>query len=94
MKSENHRKVNSKKCMNGANMTATPCTACKLSVDLLRRKDNEEKMLLKPYQSEVGTLRFIANTTHHGIAYILGILGRYLHDPAQSHMDALKHIYR
>lgn len=77
--------------MKGANWTATPY---KVSADLSRRKENEENMPLKPYQSAVGTLRFICDTTLPGIAYIVGILGRNLHDPAQRHMDALKHVYR
>lgn len=51
-------------------------------------------MPLKPYQSAVDTLRFIADTTHPRIAYIVGVFGRHLHDPAQRHMDALKHVYR
>lgn len=42
----------------------------------------------------VGTLRFIADTTHPGISYIVGFLGRYLQDPCQRHVDALKSTYR
>ena len=44
--------------------------------------------------SDVGSLRFVADTTHPGIAHIVGLLGRHLHNPSQRHVDALKPIYR
>lgn len=43
--------------------------------------------------SDVGSLRFVADTTHSGISCIVGVLGRHLHDPSQRHVDALKPIY-
>lgn len=46
------------------------------------------------YRSAVRTQRFIADTTHLEIAYIVGVLARHLHNPAQRHFDALKHVCR
>lgn len=51
------------------------------SADLSKRKEIESTVETKAYQSAVGTLRFISDTTHPGIAWIMGILGRHLHDP-------------
>ena len=42
----------------------------------------------------MGTLRFIADTTHPAISWIVGVLGRHLHNPAPRHATALKSIYR
>ena len=77
--------------MDGANSTSVPYVK---SADLSKRKNNENTVDTKKNQSTVGTLRFIADATHPGIAYIVGILGRHLHDPCQRHMDAIKPILR
>lgn len=45
-------------------------------------------------QSALGTLRFVSDTTHPGIAWMLGILGRHIDNPAQRHADAIKPVLR
>lgn len=44
--------------------------------------------------SDVGSLRFVADTTHPGISHIIGILGRHLHNPSQRHVNTLKQMSR
>lgn len=46
------------------------------------------------YQSDVGVLRYVADTTHLAIAWRLGILGRHLHNPAKRHADEIKPLLR
>ena len=37
------------------------------------------------YSSVVGNLMYVQVCTHPDIAFIVGVLGRYLSDPSQSH---------
>lgn len=57
-------------------------------------KEHEPTVDNKQYMSDVGSLRFIADTTHPDISHIVGLLGGHLHNPSQRHVDALKPIYR
>lgn len=77
--------------LTDCNPTTLPYT---ISADLSARKPNEATADKKAYQTAVGTLRFIADTTHPGLAWILGILGRHLHDPAPRHLTAIKPVLR
>lgn len=43
--------------------------------------------------SDVGSLRFVADTTYPGISHIVGLLGCHLINPSQRHVDPLKPIY-
>ena len=84
-------KLLKEKEMDGSNSVSIPYV---INADLSKRKENESTVNNKAYMKDVGTLRFIADTTHPGIAYIVGVLGRHLHDPCQRHVDALKPIFR
>ena len=79
------------KGLDGSNAVSVPYV---IDADLTARKDHESTVDSKQYMRDVGTLRFIADTTHPGIAHIVGILGRHLHNPCQRHVDALKPIFR
>jgi hypothetical protein len=46
------------------------------------------------FMSALGSCRFIADTTHPQIAYICGVLGRHMRQPAARHMDSLKRVLR
>lgn len=64
------------------------------NADITARRPDEDRADKKAFQKAVGTLRFIADTTHPAIAWISGVLGRHLHDPAPRHVAALKPIIR
>lgn len=66
----------------------------KIPSDLSATKENDVLCNKSDIQSAGGTLRVIADTTHPVITWIVGMLGRHLHNPAQLHLDALKPIYR
>jgi hypothetical protein len=51
--------------------------------DLLPARDGEQRIPVKPYQSIVGVLRYLTDTTVPGISYITGVLGRHLDQPTQ-----------
>ena len=38
-----------------------------------------------PYSSIMGSLMYAQVRTHPNIAFVVGVLGRYLSDPGQSH---------
>ena len=65
-----------------------------VNADLSARRMDEEQADIKDFQKAVGTLRFIADTTHPAISWIAGVLGRHLHNPAPRYATALKSIYR
>ena len=46
------------------------------------------------YQSILRSLRYIADTTHPEIAFIVGLLGRHLQSPTPRHFHATKRILR
>jgi hypothetical protein len=46
------------------------------------------------FMRALGTCRFIADTTHPQIAYICGVLGRHVRQPAVRHMGSLKRVMR
>ena len=87
---DNNTKLLKEKEMDGSNSVSIPYV---INADLSKRKEGESTVDNKAYMKDVGTLRFIAGTTHPGIAYIVGVLGRHLHDPCQRHVDALKPIF-
>ena len=51
-------------------------------------------MKVVPYSSIVGSLMHAQVCTHPYIAFVVGVLGRYLSDPGQSHWKAAKKVLR
>ena len=51
-------------------------------------------MKVVPYSSIVGSLMYAQVCTRPNIAFIFGLLGRYLSDPSQSHWKATKNVLR
>ena len=47
-----------------------------------------------PYFSIVGRLMYAQVCTHPDIAFVVGVLGRCLSDPSQSHWKATKKVLR
>jgi hypothetical protein len=46
------------------------------------------------YQSTLGSRRFLADTTHPQLAFIIGSLGHHAHNPSTRHDAALKRVLR
>jgi hypothetical protein len=46
------------------------------------------------YQSTIGSSRFLADTTHPQLAFIIGSLGHHAHNPSTRHDAALKRVLR
>lgn len=65
-----------------------------ISADLTATRAGEGLANLPEYQSGIGTLRFISSPTHRAITWILGMLGRHLHNPATRHEAAVKPVLR
>ena len=47
-----------------------------------------------PYSSVIGNLMYAQVCTHPDIAFVVGVLGRYLSDLGQSHWKAAKKVLR
>src|SRR3954471_17462760 len=45
-----------------------------------------------PYLSSVGALMYLATTTRTDIAYTVGVLARFNHNPGVQHWTAVKHL--
>ena len=51
-------------------------------------------MKVVPYSSVVGNVMYAQVCTRPDIAFVVGVLGRYLSDPGQSHWKAAKKVLR
>ena len=67
----------------------------KFSLDQCPKSDLEVKEMKKiPYASAVGSLMYAQVCTRPDIAYIVGMLGRYLSNPGMDHWKAAKRVMR
>ena len=67
----------------------------KFSLDQCPKNDFESKEMEKiPYASAVGSLMYAQVCTRPDIAYIVGMLGRYLSNPGMDHWVAAKRVLR
>jgi hypothetical protein len=46
------------------------------------------------YAQIIGSLMFLTNCTHPDIAYVVGRLSRYTHNPSVEHWDAISRLLR
>ena len=61
----------------------------------MHKNDYEDKEMQKiPYASAVGSLMYAQVCTRPDIAYITGMLGRYLSNPGVDHWKAVKRVMR
>ena len=56
--------------------------------------DEREEMKTIPYSSVVGSLMYAQVCTRPDIAFIVGMLGRYLSNPGSQHWKAAKKVLR
>lgn len=61
---------------------------CTINAGMSIAKPTEQLAHKPKYQSGVGTLSFVSDTTHPAITWIIGMLGRHLHNPANPHQNA------
>ena len=67
----------------------------KFSLSQCPKNDHEVKEIQKiPYASAVGSLMYAQVCTRPDIAYIVGMLGRYLSNPGMDHWKAAKRVMR
>jgi hypothetical protein len=75
--------------MDESRPVATP-----MAMKLHKRKPDEEACDLTIYQSLIGSLMYAMTATRPDIAYAIGVLSRYNHDPSNEHLVALKRVFR
>ena len=82
--------------MNGCSSGDTPVAkGDKISLSQCPKNDLEAKEMQKiPYASAVGSLMYAQVCTRPDIAFIVGVLGRYLSNPGMDHWKAVKRVMR
>jgi hypothetical protein len=75
--------------MDESRPVATP-----MAMKLHKRKTDEEACDPTIYPSMIGSLMYAMTATWPDIAYAIGVLSRYNHDPSNERMVALKHVFR
>jgi hypothetical protein len=68
--------------------------ATPMVIKLHKRKPDEEACDRTIYQSMIGSLTYAMTPTQPDIAYAIGVLSRYNHDPSNEHTIALMHVLR
>ena len=68
--------------------------ATPMAMKLHKRKPDEEARDPTIYQSMIGSLMFTMTTTRPDIAYAIGVLSQYNHDPSNEYMVALIRVFR
>uniref|UniRef100_A0A1A8PPT4 Retrovirus-related Pol poly from transposon TNT 1-94 n=1 Tax=Nothobranchius rachovii TaxID=451742 RepID=A0A1A8PPT4_9TELE len=82
------QKILERSGMSDCKTRATPCeTKCDLTVE----GDPTDP---KEYRAMVGSLIYIMTCTRPDICWIVSNLSRYMSDPRQKHVTAVKHVYR
>lgn len=57
-------------------------------------EDKKRQMKLIAYMNMIGALHYVADCTRPNIAYVTGILARYLNNSGQKHVLAAKHCFQ
>jgi hypothetical protein len=65
-----------------------------MAMKLHKRKPDEEACDPTIYQSMIGSLMYAMTATRPDIAYAIGVLSWYNHDPSNEHMVGLKCVFR
>ena len=75
--------------MDESRPVATP-----MAMKFHKRKPDEEVYNPTIYQSMIGSLMYAMTVTRPNIAYAMGVLSRYSHNPGNEHMITLKRVLR
>ncbi|XP_070408090.1 uncharacterized protein [Nothobranchius furzeri] len=76
---------------SGMSDCKTRVTPCETKCDLTVEGDPTDP---KEYRAMVGSLIYIMTCTRPDICWIVSNLSRYMSDPRQKHVTAVKHVYR
>jgi hypothetical protein len=81
------------KILEGAGMKN--CNPCDTPMECRLRLSKKEREVVDPtaYRSIIGSLRYIVNT-RPDLAYVVGVVSRYMEAPGREHWAAVKHILR
>ena len=82
--------------MSECNPVLTPIDpSVSLTLDMCPKTDEETREMKNvPYLTAVGSLMYLATTTRPDIAFAVGVLGRFNHNPGPRHWLAVKHLLR
>ncbi|KAK1419766.1 hypothetical protein QVD17_29081 [Tagetes erecta] len=83
-----------KKLLKAAGMV--DCNSCKYPMEprLELTKDEAGKSVdARRFRSNIGSLRYLLHT-RPDLSYAVGVTSRFMHEPKESHLNALKHILR
>ena len=61
--------------------------------DLDVYEEQQDPEVTKQYQREVGSILYLSNKTRPDIAYVIGVLSRYLSNPGPQHLNALDQLW-
>lgn len=82
--------------MRSCRTASTPLPPGTVLDKTLEPVSDEEKTEMQklPYRELVGSLLYLANTTRPDIAYVIGLLSRYMENPGKAHWTAGLHVLR
>ena len=82
--------------MENAKLAPTPLlTSIRLSDRDSPSTDKERELNGKmPYASAVGSIMYAMVATQPNLAYVVGVVSRYMSNPGKKHWEAIKHILR
>ena len=82
--------------MENAKPFSTPLSMhSKLSKEECPKSDHEKEFMSKiPYQSAVGSLMYAMIATRPDIAFVVGVVSKFLSNPGKKHWEAVKMILR
>ena len=79
--------------MQDCKPATTPAAAERL-VAISQSEQERAAMKKVPYRSAIGSLLWLTTTTRPDIAFAVGQVARFSHEPAQAHWTAVKRIFR
>lgn len=76
-------------CMSNANPVSTPA-----DVNVIISKNLDENTVNFPYREAIGSLLFLSSVSRPDISFAVNVLSRYVNNPSQLHVNAVKRIIR
>lgn len=76
-------------CMSNSNPVNTPA-----DVNVVISKKVDEDIVNFPYREAIGSLLFLSSVSRPDISFAVNVLSRYVNNPSQQHVNALKRVIR
>lgn len=83
------KEIIDKFCMSTANAASTPA-----DVNVIITKNLDENVVNFPYREAIGCLLFLSSVSRPDISFSVNVLSRYVNNPSQQHVNAVKRIIR